>query len=363
MKRILMISKDFASGGGVVNVVSMLMKFMSKDLECRHFRIGIKNDNSHKFNKLCYPLIDFARLVTFCYKTKYEIVCLNSGFETKILLRDILYLFAVKVVGIKNVILFIHGWDIRLSDFVIKNSILRFLARTVLDKVEKIIVLDNKFKKYLELIGIVSDKVFVMTTMFDSETFADINPDTLYEKPTRLLFLSRFDPLKGGYETLQALNILKNQYPNLQLIMAGDGPDYKRLKNYSLKFDLDDKVTFAGYVKGKDKSKIFSNSSIFVFPTNYREGCPVSMLEAMAAGLSIIASPVGAIPSIIKDGENGIILKDTKPETIASAIDKLITHPALLKQMQSTNRKIAFEKYEASLVANKFERLIKSINT
>jgi glycosyltransferase involved in cell wall biosynthesis len=257
--------------------------------------------------------------------------------------------------------LFIHGWDQQLSQKVIKNSIGKFLTKTFLDRAEIIVVVDNNFKRYLELIGIGGDKVFVMTTMFDSETL-DNNSITLSDRPIKLLFLSRFDPLKGGYETLQAVNLLKKNYPNLRLIMAGDGPDFNRLKNYSKKFDLTDNVTFAGYVRGKSKSEVFSNSSIYVFPTAYREGCPVSMIEAMAAGLSIIATPVGAIPSIIKDGKNGILLQNTKPETIANAIEKLITHPEVLKRIQMTNRKIAFEKYEASLVTKKFESLIKSIN-
>lgn len=358
--RILMISKDLTSQGGVVNVVSMLMKNFSNSIESQHFKIGSKEERKGKLLNFGYPILDCLRLVKCTIKNFFDSVCLNSALDAKVLLRDGLFLLALEFIGFKNTILFIHGWDISLARRIKNSQIYNFIFTFILRKATIIIVLSSKFKKCLQQIGITNEKIHIMTTMFDADTFLNYKFVEDNRNPKTLIFLSRFDHSKGGIETVQAFYLLSNRYPKLRLIMAGDGPELKNLKDLVAELGIEDRVCFTGYVRGAEKVRVFGESDIYVFPTYYREGCPVALLEAMAAGLAVVTTRVGAIPDIIRSGENGVLLKDTNPENIAIEIEKLISDPIHLKKMRNLNHQQAFEKYEASKVTKKFEGILKT---
>ena len=354
-----MVSKDLTSQGGVVNVVSMLMKNFSNSIESQHFKIGTKEVRKGKLLNFSYPILDCLRLIKSIIKNYFNFVCLNSALDTKVLLRDGLFLLALEFIGFKNTILFIHGWDISLAQRIKNCQIYKFFFTFILRRASIIIVLSSKFKNFLQQIGLSSEKIHIMTTMFDADTFLNYKYIENNRNQKTLIFLSRFDHSKGGLETIQAFNLLRNRYPMLRLIMAGDGPELKNLKDLVAELGIKDRVCFTGYVRGAEKVRVFRESDIYVFPTYYREGCPVALLEAMAAGLAVVTTRVGAIPDIIRSGENGILLKDTNPENIAIEIEKLISDPIHLKKIKNLNRQQAFEKYEASKVTKKFEDILK----
>jgi glycosyltransferase involved in cell wall biosynthesis len=106
---------------------------------------------------------------------------------------------------------------------------------------------------------------------------------------------------------------------------------------------------------------VLNGAHIFTFPTYYGEGCPVSLLEAMAASMAIITTPVGGIPDIIEHNKNGILL-DVKvtTENVKNAIETLLNSPGTIRDMGEINRIEAWEKYEAPVVTRYFENIYKS---
>ncbi len=98
---------------------------------------------------------------------------------------------------------------------------------------------------------------------------------------------------KGAFETINAVKSLINQGLPVTLSIAGDDPILDELKAYAKQRLDDNHVQFLGYVSGDKKIRVFSEHSVYCFPTNYGEGLPTSVLEAMAFGLPVNTSIAG----------------------------------------------------------------------
>ncbi len=112
--------------------------------------------------------------------------------------------------------------------------------------------------------------------------------------------------LKGLFDVVDAAVIVKQHTENILFIFLACA-DVKGLTSLCEKKGLASNIQILGYLHGSDKTKIFLNSDIFLLPS-YAEGLPITMLEAMAAGLPIIATSVGAIPDVIQNGKNGFLI-------------------------------------------------------
>lgn len=94
---------------------------------------------------------------------------------------------------------------------------------------------------------------------------------------------------------------------------AGSREDEEALKKELAKRNLDKNVKFAGWVNGREKTKLLEESRIFLFPS-YNEGMPMAVLEAMAYGLAVVTTRIGGIPNLITDGQTGFLAKPGENE-------------------------------------------------
>ena len=145
------------------------------------------------------------------------------------------------------------------------------------------------------------------------------------------------------------------------MILAGDGPETDRLRAKVDDLELHELVSLPGYLADGEKAKVLMNSEIFVFPTSHGEGCPVALLEAMAAGQAIITTAVGGIPDIFQDEENGTLLGSTTTESIAEAMSVYLRDGKRRADVGNRNRKYAWTNFEASVVTEKIRFLYKDL--
>lgn len=121
---------------------------------------------------------------------------------------------------------------------------------------------------------------------------------------------------------------------------------------------VNDYLTVHGAKYGEEKNAIMEQSDAFLFPTSYHNECfPLVLLEAMQHALPIIATPVGAIPDIVEDGVNGILVPERDPEALASAMKSLMDAPVHAAQMGDRGK----EKYLAEYTETQFEQRLLSI--
>lgn len=149
----------------------------------------------------------------------------------------------------------------------------------------------------------------------------------------RLLFLGRIRQKKGAFDLLRAFAAVRQAVPGAMLVMAGDGEvgDGVRL---SQELGIADAVEFTGWIEGEAKQRALDQAQVFVLPS-YFEGLPIGVLEAMASGLLVVASPVGGIPDVIDDGVHGLLVAAGDVDALSLA---LVT---ALRDSDATNRMVA----------------------
>jgi glycosyltransferase involved in cell wall biosynthesis len=330
------------------------------DPDCyRHFSLS-KGDFILK--KILNALIDNVRLVAACLRFKTTCVHVNPSFDPKALFRDGLFVFTVSLFRLGKVLVFFHGWDPRTEERIRGNKFWRFLFTSVFRRATLTLVLGSTFKRSLVDLGFEPDRVQLITTMFDGRYLPGSGRVTAGNSKN-ILFLSRFVKEKGVYEVVDAFSVVSSDYPEARLILAGDGPEMGGLRLKIEELGLADRVSMPGYLADGDKARVLTDSELFVFPTRHGEGCPVALLEAMAAGQAVITTMMGGIPDIFRDVENGILLPAVTEEAIVEAMKAFLGNDQLRADVGNRNREYAWENFEARIVTERIRRVYEQLSS
>jgi len=158
-------------------------------------------------------------------------------------------------------------------------------------------------------------------------------------QPPRLVMVARFAEPKDPVTLLQALGGLKDYRWSLELI--GDGRGRGEAEKLVADLGLEDRITFRGW--RDDVPQILARSSILVLSSR-REGFPLSILEAMRAGLPVVASTVGGVGEAVLEGETGLLFPPGDVKALRNCLERLVSDAALREKMGKAGRK-RFLKY------------------
>ena len=146
-----------------------------------------------------------------------------------------------------------------------------------------------------------------------------------------LLYVGRFEPLKGIDGLLEAISYLKH-YQRLRLVLiGGDGneaPESQRLKQKVADLGIEDKVLFAGRVDQRDLPPYYSSADALVISSHY-ESFGLVGLEALACGRPVVSTPVGGMETLINQSQAGYVISNTLPQSLATGIQSIIANPNL----------------------------------
>ena len=154
-----------------------------------------------------------------------------------------------------------------------------------------------------------------------------------------VLFVGSLGQRKGVFDILRAVPIVRAQQPETRFLFAGNEEtrgDRARIDKLCADAQLGDAVQFLGQVTGYAKLDLFRQAMLFILPS-YGENLPFALLEAMATGLPVITTRVGAIPEIVEDGYNGFLINPGDHVTLARRIIQLLEDPALRLSMSQAN--------------------------
>jgi len=168
-----------------------------------------------------------------------------------------------------------------------------------------------------------------------------------------VVFSGRLDPEKRVKELIEIWNVVVGMYPDATLLILGTGTEEGKLKQLAGK-----NVRFEGNLK--DVAPYLSASDIFVLPSS-TEGLSNALLEAMASGLSTIATSVGGAIDLIEDGKNGILISPNDPQELLSALLILLSDPALRNQFGFNARKFIGKNYSIPMVAERLNALYREL--
>lgn len=312
---------------------------------------------------LLHPLIDQVRFRNTLKDLRPELIHLNPSLGFKSFLRDGLFAWQAKKLGIPFVV-FWHGWDKMFESKVAGKY--RGFFNSSFGCADGFIVLASEFEKTLRGWG-VTVPVYKATTNVEESLLSGVDAQAKWADPSQLsqikvLFLARLERAKGAFETVQAVKSLIDKQLSVSLTVAGDGDIRHELEGFTRSLGLtSEQVNFTGHIQGADKIRAFAEHQIYCFPTFYGEGLPTSVLEAMAFGMPVVTRPVGGLADIFEDGKMGALVHGKSPEEIAGCLEKIITNPVQMAETGRYNAAYAKEHFMASVVAGKLVAIYDSI--
>jgi glycosyltransferase involved in cell wall biosynthesis len=351
--KVLIATPDLGMQGGVANFFRTIRPFLGDGAE--FFTVGSRAGRENAVSTVARMVGDWWRFGAKLRGRGIDVVHLNPSFVPRALVRDGVFVILAALHG-KPVLVFFHGWDVSLQERV--KGVLAGLFRTSYFRADRMAVLASRFGDFLRSAGY-RGPVIVETTAVDEEVFRipdrQLRRDTgngVDGAPVNVLFLSRVEAAKGIFTTLEAFAEVKKGCPGVRLLVAGEGPDLDAAKRRVADTGLGD-VEFLGYVRGEDKERLFLRSDIYLFPTFYPEGLPISLIEAMAYGLPSITRPAGGVADFFETGNMGFMSESGDAPVFAGFLETLVRDPALRSRVGAYNRSYAARRFAASLVAGR----------
>lgn len=170
--------------------------------------------------------------------------------------------------------------------------------------------------------------------------------------------IGRLSPVKGQRFLIEAMARVVADRKDAELLIVGDGPEGEDLRNHARSLGLESAVHFIG--SSPDTRKFLSVMDIFVFPS-VKEGLGIALLEALAAGRACVASEVGGIGTIIKDGLNGLLVPVGDPVAMAGAISAILDDREWAGRMGENGRAMVRETFSLDSMAGRVIALYREV--
>jgi glycosyltransferase involved in cell wall biosynthesis len=229
----------------------------------------------------------------------------------------------------KPLVLTQHNTFIEYNNFWDKIEKLNDLAigREVLKEAEKIIVVSNATKNYVLSLGADSEKIRVLHNGVDVNRFRPLTgvKDEMRKKlgiskDSSVVLTVRRLVYKNGIDTLiESAKIAVKKNPRLFFLVVGKGPDFGKVKEKIEQLGMQENFRLMGFISDEDLPLYYNVADFFVLPSKSGEGLPLVALEAMACGVPVIATNVGGISEIMKEGSGKLVLPNS-PDSLAEAI-------------------------------------------
>lgn len=318
-KNILTIGIDYrVVRGGVAAVENVYSTFYQP---FNHVTTTVTNGQVKKLLVLCKAILQFLYWMLFHPEIKIVHVqgSVGASFWRKAIFIYIAKFFHKKVV-----------WHMHAGRFAVFYQQHRYAVRKVVNKSDVIIALSEYWKEYFKN-EFPTKRVEIIKNV--------ISAPRVHKQQTgyfTLLFLGLLGKNKGIYDLLECIRDHKVEFQGkLKLYIGGNG-EIEHVKQLIKEYGIADIVIFEGWVSGDKKIELLNKSDAYILPS-YKEGLPISILEAMSYGMPIISTPVGGIPEIVSNGENGYLVEPSNKEDIYKAIISLLNDSDLRNRMGSVS--------------------------
>jgi glycosyltransferase involved in cell wall biosynthesis len=277
----------------------------------------LANRGSWTLHNIVLALGHLLSVVRGCFSRDVGAVYVPIAQGFPALVRDMAFLLIARAARLP-VIVHLHGGTFG-EFYASRTSIIRLLLRFTIGRAAVGIVLTERLRPALECV-IPPQRVSVVSNGIDVPNASD---RARSDNTIQVLFLSSLYRRKGPLVFIEAFARAHQECPFLRGTVAGDWPsDEGRIQTLGLARDLgvEGLLRFPGAVVGEAKRALFESADIFCFASLVPEGQPLVILEAMAAGLPVVASAWPGIADTVVDGETGMLVPAGSPETLADRI-------------------------------------------
>ncbi len=204
------------------------------------------------------------------------------------------------------------------------------------------------------------DKLHVVHCGVQAADYADGLPDGSHTAAGfTVVTVGRLAPMKGFAVLLDAVARLARDGYDVRLRVVGDGPDADGLAERARALEVDGRVTFRGALNSAEVAGELRDADAFCLPS-FAEGVPVVLMEAMAAGLPVVATRVMGIPELVTDGESGLLVAPGRDEPLAAALAALANDPQRRQAMGQAGRRTVIEGFDADRSAEQLLQLFET---
>ena len=293
--KVLMVGPDLSLHGGIVSVVQGYLDGGLPEA-CDGFDYlgtGVGCSKLAKSFAFALALARYAMAMP-----SYDIVHLHISARGSYRRKSIMARMAHKA-G-KRVILHDHDGEFKKA-FEESDDAYRRDVRETFGIADRVVVLSEEWRDYFAENVCDSGKIDVVHNGV-KVTAKPCSPCSRHD----VLFLGRLDARKSPDVLLRASRDVLSCFPDTKIVFGGDG-EVEKNKQLAAELDIADRCEFLGWVTGDEREALFERAAVYCLPSK-NEGMPMSVLEAMARGIPTIATSVGGIPQVIRDGVNGYLM-------------------------------------------------------
>ena len=326
---IVMLGESLDRQGGIVSVEKLILQQATPDILFKHIPTLPKGSSVRKVVVFGQAIGELSwRLL----RREADLVYIHVSERGSAYRQMIITLIAL--VFRKPVIMHAHSSEFHLFYSGLPQGIKLWMS-LVFGKCTRFIVLSESWKQfYIENVGLKSERVIVLPNpvKLPSQVSQRINSTKV-----SFVFLGRIGQRKGAFDLIKAFASLPaGQRTRTKLTLAGDG-DVEQARSLIKSLNLMDSITILDWIDQEQRDALLSKADVFVLPS-YNEGLPMALLEAMSWSLPVITTPVGGIPELVTQAQNGLLVNPGDVQQLSEAMQSLIDDENLRLSLGSNAR-------------------------
>lgn len=229
-------------------------------------------------------------------------------------------------------------------------------TRWLAHRTDRIVGCSEGVRQVLLAMGMPEDRTIAIPNGIQLDAFADAPSHPYSSRIPGIVMVARFSKQKDHATVLRAVGLLKARGFRVPLQFAGGGKAVHRapLERLARELGIEDQVEFLGVVR--DVPQRLLQHQFCVLGTHY-EGMPLALLEGMAAGCAVVGSAVPGVREVIEDGVNGVLVPESDPEALASALEDLLRDSSRAAALAARARRTALEHHSRERMHRDYEAL------
>jgi glycosyltransferase involved in cell wall biosynthesis len=337
--------------GGIQSMIETLLA--SQFAKSWKMSVICSHKNGPMFRKLLLALRAYVSCAYRLLRGDVAVIHIHAA-ERGSFFRKSIFLWMAKAFGVP-VVMHMHAAEFK-EFFERCPAWAKRYIRCSLDNCARIITLSQSWQEFYA--SLTQTQVVMIPNCIPESYEKGLSHE--HKKATDdVLYLGKFGMRKGIYDLINAVKPLLDRYPRLELFCGGDG-EIERVRQEVSRHGMHERVHILGWVGRQERSELLNRCQIYVLPS-YAEGLPVAIIEAMEAGLAIIATKVGGIPEMIQHGINGILVTPGDVTELTAALDKLLSDSSYRWQLGQSARKTYIARYSEAQVMPQFEAIYKEL--
>lgn len=251
-----------------------------------------------------------------------------------------------------------HGADL----YALKGTLTEKIKRWVVGRAAAATVVSSPMVENLRAIGADVAKVSIISMGVD--TSLRFAPAAEHRRdPHEILFVGRLVEKKGVAHLLRALPAVLREHPEVRLVVAGFGPDERRLRNLAEELGVQSRVRFLGALPQAELPALYQRAALFVAPftragSGDQEGLPVALMEAIACGCPVLAGNVAGLHDLLGDQANRVLFDPQDESGLSQRIIHSLSAPEIAAEHAARMREHLLARFDWSQVADGYSQLI-----